>query len=619
MTTGEASKPSRKQERKARRKEATKTPSETVPTSNKGTSLQPDESEAAVLSSGGLTGASRSSSLVVQEGVYMVMEHGWYQRRLLLCGVLGVTAVFMEVLAYRLIARRVDHWCQPPGELAYLSDDVWKNRSIPVDPDGNFSRCTVYATDELETSPENRTVMACHKWVYDIGDRGDSIVSRFDLVCGREALYELSARLPSLAYALLSPAAGFAADRVGRKPVAWLCGSVLLISAVGSGAAVSYAFFLANRIVLLASGSATYLLTFVLIYEATGNARRWPYTLLHSAVAFTLVPPFLHVLSLLEPSWALTHAIFIAPTATFTVWCFLLDESPVWLLATWRLQEAEARVLAAAKLNGVDEDKARESFRALRGPMRKLGRSYDPAAVLSMSDGILDGATMRRRMAAVFFARFTLSGIYVGVMLTDRARGLYWQAVHVAFCVTSYSLVISAMNRLGLRHTLSALLTATCVTAVAKAVVEYASYDGTAAAYLHAMMKILASGSMSMVLCYAGEIFPTTIRGTGVGLSVFVGGIGFLLGEFFIRVRTVQPGLVFHVFYTGMTLLSIVAIQWLPELFIEAKKVEETRPTLPTSPEERKMELRASLSPTGKRKERKKRDAKAKTGHRSLP
>ncbi|XP_075539853.1 organic cation transporter protein-like [Dermacentor variabilis] len=593
MTPGEASKPSRKEERKARRKEATKTPSETVPTSNKGTSYQLDESEAAVLSSGGLTGASRSSSLVVPESVYTVMEHGWYQRRLLLCGVLGVTAVFMEVLAYRLIARRVDHWCQPPDELAYLSDDVWKNRSIPVDPDGNLSRCTVYSTDELETSPENRSVMACHKWLYDIGDRGDRIVRRFGLVCGREALYELSARLPSLAYALLSPAAGFAADRVGCKPVAWLCGSVVLISAVGSGAAVSYAFFLANRIVLLASGSATYLLTFVLIYEATGNARRWPYMLLHSAVAFTLVPPFLHVLSLLEPSWALTHAIFIVPTATFTVWCFLLDESPVWLLATWRLQEAEARVLAAAKLNGVDEDKARESFRALRGPMRKLGRSYDPAAVLSMSDGILDGATMRRRVVAVFFARFTLSGIYVGVMFTDRARGLYWQVVHVAFCVTSYSLVIWAMNRLGLRDTLSALLAATCVTAMAKAVVD-------------------------VVLCYAGEIFPTTIRGTGVGLSVFVGGIGFLLGKFFIRVRTLRPGFVFDVFYTGMTLLSIVAIQWLPELFIETKKVEETRPTLPTSPEERKMELRASLSPTGKRKERKKRDAKAKAGRRSL-
>ncbi|XP_054929804.2 organic cation transporter protein-like [Dermacentor andersoni] len=616
-TSGEASKLSRKEESKARRKEAAKTPSEMVPTSNKGTSHEPDESEAAVLSSGGLTGASRSSSLVVPESVYAVMEHGWYQRRLLLCGVLGATAVFMEALAYRLIARRVDHWCQPPGELAYLSDDAWKNLSIPVDPDGNFSRCTVYSTDELETSPENRTVIGCHKWDYELHDRADSIVSRFDLVCGREALYELSERLPPLAYALLSPAAGFAADRVGRKPVAWMCGSVVLISAVGSGAAVNYAFFLANRIVLLASGSATYLLTFVLIYEATGNARRWPYTLLHSAVAFTLVPPFLHVLSLLEPSWALTHAIFIVPTTAFTVWCFLLDESPVWLLATWRLQEAEARVLAAAKLNGVDEDKARENFRALRGPMRKLGRSYDPAAVLSVSDGILDGATMRRRMAAVFFARFTLSGIYFSVMFTDHARGLYWQAFHVAFCVTSYSLVIWAMNRLGLRDTLSALLAATCITAVAKAVVEYASYDDTAAAYLHAAMKILASGSMSVVLCYAGEIFPTTIRGTGVGLSVFVGGIGFLLGEFFIRVRTVRPGFVFDVFYSGMTLLSIVAIQWLPKLFIE--KVEETRPTLPTSPEGRKMQLMASLSPTGKSKERKKRDSKAKAGRRSLP
>lgn len=600
---------------KERRNEASKTTSDRVAPSSKKASIQPDESDAAAFSSGVVSSPSGSSSLPIQESIYAVIEHGQYQRRVLLCGVLGVTAVVMEVLAYRVIARPVDHWCRPPVDLAYLSDDAWKNRSIPVDPDGNFSRCTVYSTDEQGTSPENRTVNACHRWDYNIDDHRDSIVSRFELVCGRAALYELSARLPSLAYALLSPAAGFAADRLGRKPVTWVCGSIVLISAVGSSVAVNYAFFLTNRIVLLASGSSTYLLTFMLIYEATGNARRWPYTLLHSAVALTLVPPFLHVLSLLEPSWALAHAIFIVPMAAFTGWCFLLDESPVWLLATWRVQEAEACLLAAAKLNGVDDDKAKDGLRALHGQLTKLRRSQDPAPALPLSGGILEVAKMRRRAAATFFSRFTMSGIFFGLMFTDRVSGLYWQAVHVVFSAICYSLIIWAMNRLGLRDTLSTLLAATSVTAVAKAFVEYGSYDDVVA-YLHAALKILASGSMSVVLCYAGEIFPTAIRGTGVSLSVLAGGIGSLLGVLLIRVRTVRPGFVFDVFYTGMTLLSIMAVQWLPELFIE--KVEETRSADAMSPEERKMALKASLSPRAGSKERKQRDAKAKAGGRSM-
>ncbi|XP_037565211.1 organic cation transporter 1 [Dermacentor silvarum] len=483
--------------------------------------------------------------VTAEEIVCEVMHHGRYQRRILQCAVLGMTAMLMEVLAMRVIARRVDHWCRPPVELAYLSADIWKNTSIPVQADGNYSRCTVYVTSTPETTPENRTVQTCRRWNYDIKDWRDSIVSRFDLVCDRSSLYTIAALLPSLAYALLSPIAGFLADSVGRRLVTRACAVMVLISGVGSSVAGNYAFFLISRLLMLTACSATYLVTFVLVYEVTGKAKRWLYTLLHMAVVATLVPPFVDLLSRLEASWALTHAIFIAPVAVYTVWCFALDESPAWLLTTGRVHDAEVIALAAAKLNGVNEEKARASCHELRAQARKLLRGHGAFTPVSPTGGIVEdhkNASPRR-----------------GYLLFE---------VH--------------LNRASI---------------VAKATVVYGGYD-TMAAYVQVTMKVVASASMSVVMCYVGDIFPTKIRATGVSLSIVLDGFGSLLGVFITNVRAVQPGLVFDVFYAVMSLLSILAVQWLPEVFIEKQAISSGV----MSPEERKQALQASLSPKEIRK-----------------
>ncbi|KAH9371816.1 hypothetical protein HPB48_018443 [Haemaphysalis longicornis] len=47
------------------------------------------------------------------------------------------------------------------------------------------------------------------RWDYDIADRRDSIVSRFNLVCDRQYLYGLSFVAAILANAVFSPLAGF--------------------------------------------------------------------------------------------------------------------------------------------------------------------------------------------------------------------------------------------------------------------------------------------------------------------------------------------------------------------------------------------------------------------------
>ncbi|XP_075539918.1 organic cation transporter protein-like [Dermacentor variabilis] len=535
---------------------------------------------------------SPAALAAVQETVYAVLGHGAYQRRFLHCCILGAIAVLMELLAFRLIGRRVDHWCGQPEELAHLSADEWKNMSIPVDADGHFSRCTVY--DPPVPDDRERTVVPCDKWNYDIKDWHDSVVSRFDLVCGRAYLVDLTSVLPSLVYALLSPVAGFASDRIGRKPVNWACGCLLFFSAVGSSVAMNYAFFLINRLLLIASGSAAYLTMFILLYEVTGQEQRWLYTLFNTAVAGALVPPFMHLLAHVEPSWMTSHAVLILPIGIYWAWCFLLDESPAWLLATWRVREAEVAVLSAARLNDMSKEKAIKGLQHLLAELTRLKPAEGSVITVSAAEGILETVKLRRRAVAAFISRFTASGIYFGLTISDKASGNIWQLVHVVLTSACYAFVIRVTNKWGVRDALSMLLAATCAFTLVKAMTVYGGLD-LAAACVHAVMKVVVSCTMSVVMCYAGDTFPTRIRSAGVSLSVFASGIGSMVGISISKVRIVRQHFFFEAFYTMMTLLSIAVVQWLPEVFIK-KYESEVQPLDIRNAEERKLAMQASLS-----------------------
>ncbi|XP_077507785.1 solute carrier family 22 member 16-like [Amblyomma americanum] len=260
----------------------------------------------------------------LQDSVTKLLGHGPYQRRILWCGIIGSAAALLQYTSYQLIGRPVDHWCRPPVELGHLSADAWKNRSIPIEADGSFSKCTMFDPTMDDTGPGNRTIVRCHDWDYDIADNSDSIVSQFDLVCSREFLYPLSSLLSSLGYAILSPVAGFASDRVGRKPVTLFVAFLMFFGLISCSVARTFTSFLVNRVLIMAAANSAYLLTFILLYEGTGPTRRWCFLMLHTALVGTLVTPSVQIVALLRPRWILAHGLLITPAAMFVVSCFLL-------------------------------------------------------------------------------------------------------------------------------------------------------------------------------------------------------------------------------------------------------------------------------------------------------
>ncbi|KAL1479480.1 hypothetical protein MTO96_051809 [Rhipicephalus appendiculatus] len=522
----------------------------------------------------------------IQENTYVVLGHGPYQRRVLMGGILAVTVLLFQYLAYRLIGRRVDHWCRAPDKLAFLPADTWRNMSIPVEADGRYSSCTIYEPPEPVDQEENRTAVPCHEWSYDIANKADSIVSRFDLVCGREYLYDLSTLVPLFGSSLISPALGLAADRVGRKPVMVACAFTQLFATFGNTFSETYAFFLFTRFLIIAATDVTLITTFTLIHEVTDNARRSMFTLVDTAVPGTIVPPLLHAISILEPRWMLANALTIVTTGLLAAWCWLVEESPAWLVATRHLRRAEATVLLAAKENGVDVAKARSTFRAIEGQLRRLDRH----AVTDPMEAVIDTIRLRRRAVSVLLARFAMDATYINLMVNDVTTGIGWEVADVLISVVCYASTLGCMRSCGIRETLSGVMFIVSTFAVLEGLAIFGGQQ-MLTLLVHAGLKVSVSVGTSVTLCYTAEAFPTAVRNAGISVSQVAGGMGSILG---IVVIGLTGQHVFYLLSAFMILLSAAAIQWLPEVVIKRAQL----PGVVTA-SERKAALLASLQPRG--------------------
>ncbi|KAL3243769.1 hypothetical protein MRX96_019719 [Rhipicephalus microplus] len=466
---------------------------------------------------------------------------------------------------------------RPPDQLASVPADIWKNLSIPVEADGSYSNCTIYDPPEPVSQEENRTAINCREWSYDIANKADSIVSRFDLVCDREYLYDLSEIVPLFGSGLVSPALGLVADHVGRRPVMLACALTQLFATVANTFSETYPLFLFTRFLIFAATDVTFIATFTLLHEVTGNARRSTFTLIDIAVPHIFVPPLVHVISIVKPRWMLANALTIVTTGLLASWCWLVEESPTWLVATRDLRRAEVTVLLAARENRVDVAKARMTFKAIEGQLRRL----DTCAMADPMEAIIETMKLRRRAASVMLARFVMDATYISLIMNDVTTGIRWEAAHVLSSVVCYASALGCMRSCGIRKTLSGVMVMVSTFAVFEAMVMSRG-EKVLTLYVHAGLKVFVSTGSGVTFCYTAETFPTVVRNAGICRSHFAGGMGGL-----------------HVFYllsAFMVLLSAAAIQWLPEVVIEKAQL----PGVATV-RERKAALVASLERRGVR------------------
>ncbi|KAK8765959.1 hypothetical protein V5799_007258 [Amblyomma americanum] len=535
---------------------------------------------------------SADSRALIQENVYAILGHGRFQHSVLVFTTLTVIVLLLHAFAYLLIGRPVDHWCQPPSEFRDWPVEQWRNVAIPVLADGSFSRCTVYSPPVPDDDLEERREVACNRWDYNATHVGDRVVSMWDLVCEHQWLYSISSSVYIMGPLCLVPVAGIIADRVGSTPVVLASAASMLLASMAASTTKALDAFLMARFIISAAISATNVLNFIVLYEVTGNEHQALYIFLANIVGTTVPPVLYSLLSLLHPSWRLSHALFVAASAIVVLaCCYSLEESPVWQLVTWRIRQAESTVLHVAKYNGVDGVKARATFRALKRQLEK-GETASGAGT-SASETIFLSTSFRRRAVSIILSWFGVNFAYYASRMDRMNFEAHWEVSAYLFKILLLIALYYSLKNLGQRFTLSVVLALLSVCGAFQTV-SYELKLSFAMPFSTLMVLTATTAAMCVNYTYAGEVVPTAIRSVGFCISYSVGRVGVLLVTLINAFTVDQRLLALNVVMTVLSLVSAVAVQWLPEIFSHQKKDPDPSPL---DAEQNKEALKTCLHP----------------------
>ncbi|XP_037576622.2 beta-alanine transporter-like [Dermacentor silvarum] len=327
----------------------------------------------------------------------LIIGHGRFQRIVLACTTLAFFTAIVHALASTNLAKPVDHWCSPPAEYAFVSEDAWRNVSIPVHRDGSVTRrsqCHRYeppfehpaGNPDVVAPPENRSVVPCDAgWHYETGASSDnrshhgafgfkhdhSIVVEWDLVCDRGWIVSALTAAYMAGGVVGAPVAGIAADRIGRRPVLCIWLLLLLCSGTMLVFARNVAVFAALRFLLSAGASGVLVASHVLLFEVTDTEHRAPYCACAVAGATIAATVYTEIVYVYVRNWHAAQVAYIVPTCGLIVTVYLMEESPCWLLAVSEMRYAESVLVWAAGVNKIEPRLFKRRLSLLRVELNK--------------------------------------------------------------------------------------------------------------------------------------------------------------------------------------------------------------------------------------------------------
>ncbi|KAG8318292.1 hypothetical protein J6590_006608 [Homalodisca vitripennis] len=271
---------------------------------------------------------------------------------------------------------------------------------------------------------------------------------------------------------------------------------------------------------------------YVLAIELVGPKHRTVCTILTN-IAYSLGLVALAAVVYLIRDWRQLALATSVPFLSFFLYWWVLPESPRWLLARGRFEEAEKILKKMARVNG-------KSLPA--NYMVQLKRKYQVDRYMQQKDqekdhirsyGVMDllrTSNLRRKTLIITFIWFTNTSVYVGLSYYAPALGgdeflNFFLAGAVE--LPTYVVLWPAMDCAGRRWTL-------CVSMVIGGLAclgtIMAQNSTTWTLVLYCVGKMGISSSYVVLPLMASELYPTVVRGLGMSFS----GVAGMLGPVFI-------------------------------------------------------------------------------------
>ncbi|XP_077911001.1 solute carrier family 22 member 16 isoform X2 [Halichoerus grypus] len=301
------------------------------------------------------------------------------------CGIHYLASVFMTVSPY--------HTCRPPGNVSQVLfhnvsswrlEDIWilfftghEDQIIVQLQNGEvweLTSCHRFRRDEksgLNSDYNGRksSFPCLDGYIYDKSKWDSTVVTQWDLVCNREWFAKMIQPVFMLGVLLGAMIFGYLSDRLGRRLVLWSTSAGIFFFGIAAAFSSDYYSFMIARFLLAMSGSGYLVVVFVYVTEFIGmKSRTWACIQMHSFFAIgTMV---VALTGYFVRTWWTYQIVLSTVTVPVVACCWILPETPFWLLSEGRYEEAQRVVDTMAKWNRASSCKLSELLSLdLNGPV----------------------------------------------------------------------------------------------------------------------------------------------------------------------------------------------------------------------------------------------------------
>ena len=429
---------------------------------------------------------------------------GRFQLLLVAATSLGALVAAIDTFSVVFKIDSPDHWCVRDAANNSLS-------CVPTEAGCAAEACSVAGSDA-----------ACVQWQFDRSVYTSTVVSDFELVCGRAVLRSMMFTVQMLAGLVAALLFGLLGDWYGRARAAAVAVVLFAMSAPVMAAAPNLWMLFISASVTAGTHCGIYICLFTLCMESIGERHR-------STAGLVWVLPWAGGIMLtaaagwLLRSWWQLQLVCAAAGLLLLPGVWLLPESPRWLAAHGRAEEAAAGLRRMAAVNG----------RLLPADITERLRRLALAAPAEGGDG---GGRCRealllfssRRMCCLSLATvwlwMVMAVVYYGIAFDSAqlADNAYLAMLLAGLVEVPSMAAVPLIDRCGRRPVMAAtyLLTAAAILPVP------AVPSGWPVLLLGMLGKLAIGAGFAIIYVHLEEYMPTEVRNAALGLSTMAESVG---------------------------------------------------------------------------------------------
>lgn len=460
----------------------------------------------------------------------------------------------LNIMSYTFAGYVPNHRCALPCEdNTTISDPSPEWFKALVDDDDLNTECKFYKFKS--DSPigggcdadmfDKSKIVPCEHFVYDRSVFDETLVTEFDLVCSEKWKKGFIGVMYMIGLFIGSYIIGFISDRFGRKIA--MMGSLILLALGGALAGImpNYSLYVSCYVVAAIAGYGTYVAPFLMTVEIMGNDKK---TMLSMMVNF----PFVIGEALMcliawgtrSSGYRTMHLVGYIPLLGLLPLWFILPESPRWLLAKGRVEEARNAVKRGAKWTGVNISDELLIDTASPSKAKNIDsesetlvkhneiRENQPTDEVTFFD-IVKSRTLLPRLVANYINWAVITLCYYGLTMNsvNLAGDIFVNTLlGVLIEAPGYLIAMLTMDRFGRKPIL------VLCQLVAGCACIGAGFVPTSMPVLMNVLSCLgklgSSAAFSLIYLYSAEMFPTAVRNTALGTCSMVARVGGFMAPF---------------------------------------------------------------------------------------